>query len=247
MEKGDEGVQGSGLGCARGLVPVHELPDHAERHRRDGHGHEDQRLDQRLVAHAVEQHRERKAERQHEKGVEDQPDQHVVADRDPGASAWEVGELARVVLQPHEVSVVVLHALDHGGDRRYQQDAADDDECRSDPKPGPDLRAILVRQAPDEVLAAHDVGDEYRRHADDDDKARRNVLQQNAEVHALYLLVDYDLYADACTVSSVFRIESSFDWFWMKSRRPFQAAFLMSAGMLSVASYLAIWVVTMIC
>ncbi len=54
-------------------------------------------------------------------------------------------------------------------------------------------RSILVRQPANQVLAAHDVGGEHHWHADDHDKERRDVLQQDAEVHSPLTPIRHEL------------------------------------------------------
>src|SRR5712692_7617105 len=76
--------------------------------------------------------------------VHELPDDDAVADRDPDAAGWKTAQLGRVVLEADEIAMVVFEALDESGNGRDEQDPGHQDEGRSDPYPGPDLRAILV-------------------------------------------------------------------------------------------------------
>ena len=213
MEESHDRVERACLHRPGRLVLVHEVPDQAQRHRGDGHGHEDQRLHEALVANAIEQHREDQAEGESEHGVEDEPEDHVVTDGHPGSAVREIGELGGVVVEAHPVAGVVLEALQDGADGGQHQEGGHQEERGSDPDPGPDLWPSLIRQPAHQVLAAHDVGGEYCWHTENDREESREILQQDAEVHSPISSLDQaDLYALCWTLSRLARIESRLPW-----------------------------------
>src|ERR1700693_1288776 len=76
-------------------------------------------------------------------------------------------DMAEVGETDETLAVVGKQADPGSGDTRVDQEAGDEDQCRTHPQPRPDPRMPGWRQATDQPIGDDDVEDEDHRNADD--------------------------------------------------------------------------------